>query len=573
MLSSLKEQTLLVKIKKELASFLKTILPLTVEEILSLLEQPRHSEHGHLALPLFSYAKKNKISPQEQAKNFSEQINKSLPPILKQCNALSAFINFQFQEDYLQKKLERLVSENQLAYFPQHNNKEHWLMDFASPNVAKYMNIGHLRATALGQALVNLARSFGFKVTALNHLGDWGSQFGKLLWAYKKWGKEYDFENQAFSSLVELYVRFHKVAESDENSLQEARDLFQKLEAGDPELKKLWKYFVQLSLKNYEKYWQTLNIKHDLVQGESFYADFLDDLNNRLKAKKLLEKSEEAEVVFLGEDSPPCLISKRDGASTYAARDLCSLIYRFENLQADKNIYITASDQNLHFRQIFQVAGKMNSQWKENSFHLSFGMYRFKGEGKMSSRQGQAVYLKDILDQAIQRVKKIIEERSPHLENKKEICEQVGVGALIFNDLMNDRIKDVDFEWNKVLDFEGCSGPFVQYSLVRSHSLLNKFKKPLPKNFSKPFESSEEKQLAWRLICFEEAVFQSFKHFKPHILARHLLDLAKEFNRFYASRKILGHSREEDLLLLTEITNRVLWRGLEILNVPRPLAM
>ena len=572
MFSPLKEHGLLALIKRELASFLKTSLSLKENEILSLLEQPRRPEYGHLALPLFSFSKRSNISPQEQAKKISEQINHKLPPILKQCNALSAFVNFQFQEEYLQKKLESLASQKKLAHFS-NDEKEHWLMDFASPNVAKYMNIGHLRATALGQALVHLARAFGFKVTAINHLGDWGSQFGKLLWAYQKWGKEYDFKNQAFVSLVELYVRFHKEAESDEKNQQEARDLFQKLEEGDPKLKKLWEHFVQLSLKNYDQYWSALNIKHDLIQGESFYIDFLDDLKNRLKSKKLLEESEGAEVVFLKKDTPPCLISKRDGASTYSARDLCSLIYRFEKLKADKNIYITGSDQNLHFQQVFETAEKLNPQWKTNSLHLSFGMYRFKGEGKMSTRQGQAVYLKDILKQAVQRVEKIVQERNPDLENKKEISRQVGIGAVVFNDLMNDRMKDVDFEWNKVLDFEGNSGPFVQYSLVRSRSLLNKFKQTVPEKFSNALESSEEKTLAWRLIGFEEALFQSLKHFKPHILARYLLDLAKEFNRFYTEHKILGHPREGDLILLTEITNRVFDRGLEILNVPRPQAM
>ena len=570
MLSSVREQGLLAEIKKELSVFLNKTLSLKEEEIL--LEQPRHFEYGHLALPLFSFAKKNKVSPQQQAQDFSEKINKNLPFFLASCSPLSGFINFKIQENYLQEKLEILISKQKLACFS-NDKPEHWLMDFASPNVAKYMNIGHLRATVLGQALVNLARCFGFKVTALNHLGDWGSQFGKLLWAYKKWGKEYDFEKEAFSSLVQLYVRFYTEAESDEKNLQEARDLFQKLEKGDLELKKLWKDFVRLSLENYDQYWKTLNIKHDLTKGESFYIDFLDDLKNRLNKKCLLEKSEGAEVVFLEKNSPPCLISKRDGASTYATRDLCSLIYRFEKLKADKNIYIAGSDQNLHFRQIFQVAEKINPQWKDHSLHLNFGMYRFKGEGKMSTRKGQAIYLKDILDEAIRRVEKIIQERNTDLENKKEVCKQVGIGALIFNDLMNDRTKDVDFEWDKVLDFDGRSGPFVQYSLVRSQSLLDKFKKVLPEKFSQAFESSEEKQLVWRLLCFEDAVFQSLKNFKVHILARYLLDLSKEFNRFYTSKKILEHPREKDLLLLTQITKRVLWRGLEILNVPRPKAM
>ena len=572
MFKHLKEQGLLAEIKSELSYFLNTVLPLEKKEGFFLLEQPRQSDHGHLSLPLFTYAKKNKRSAKELAEYFSDKIDKNLPPFLTQCDALAGFINFHFRENYLQKKLMKLILTQDLAHF-QTDSEEHWLVDFASPNVAKYMNIGHLRATALGQALVNLACSFGVKVTALNHLGDWGSQFGKLLWAYKKWGKEYNFENQAYPSLVELYVRFYQEAEADENKLQEARELFQRLESDDPELKKLWELFVQLSLKNYEKYWQKLNVKHDLVLGESFYTKFLQDLKNRLTMKSLLKKSEGAEVVFLEEGKPPCLISKRDGASTYASRDLCSLIYRFEDLKVDKNIYITASDQNLHFKQIFETAGKLNPVWKENSLHLSFGMYRFKGEGKMSTRKGQAVYLKDILDEAVRRVGKIIEERNTDLENKRKVCEQVGVGALVFNDLMNDRVKDVDFDWDKVLDFDGRSGPFVQYSLVRSRSLLNKSDKAPEKSFSRPFERSEEKQLAWRLICFEESVSQSFKHFKPHILARYLLDLAKEFNRFYASQKILGHLRQNDLLLLTEITNRILWRGLEILNVPRPSEM
>lgn len=567
----LQEQGSLALIKKELADFLKSSLILE-DDIISLLEQPRRPEHGHLALPVFSFAKKYNSSPPELAKKISMEINQKLPDFLESCTVLSAFVNFKFQVSYLQKKLENLISKKQLADF-QLDKKKHWLMDFASPNVAKHMNIGHLRATVLGQALVNLARAFGFKVTALNHLGDWGSQFGKLLWAYKKWGKEYDFKTKAFSSLVELYVRFHKEEESNEQSLQEARDLFQQLENGDKELKKLWQNFVDLSLKNYESYWELLNTKHDFVQGESFYVDFLEDLNNRLKKKNLLKESEGAEVVFLEKDSPPCLISKSDGASTYSARDLCSLIYRFEKLKADKNIYITGSDQNLHFRQIFEVASKLNPQWKTNSLHLSFGMYRFKGEGKMSTRQGQAVYLKDVLEQAVGRVEKIIKERNPDLKNKEEVSRQVGIGAVIFNDLINDRIKDVDFEWAKVLDFDGNSGPFVQYSLVRSRSLLNKFKGVIPKQFSKPLESSEEKILAWRLIGFEEACFQSLKHFKPHTLARYLLDLSKEFNRFYSGIKVLGQDREADLLLLTEITHRVLWRGLEILNVPRPKAM
>ena len=565
--SFLKEQGCLALIKQDLTSYLKAFLP--AEDII--LEQARNPDHGHLSLPVFALAKKQKSSPQKLAQDLSEKIKQSLPSFLKSCQPLSGFINFHFQPFYIQKHLEELGRVKELVQFKL-SQAPHWIMDFASPNVAKFMNIGHLRATALGQALVNLARAFGFKVTAVNHLGDWGSQFGKLLWAYKKWGGKYDFKTRAFESLVELYVRFYKEAEAEEDNLESARKLFHRLEQGDEELKKLWQWFVELSLKSYDIYWKLLNVKHDLVLGESFYIQFMKDLRVRLTEKNLLKKSEGAEVVFLDISSAPCLIFKRDGASTYSARDLCSLIYRFENLKADQNIYITGSDQNLHFKQIFETAEKINPEWKSKNRHLSFGMYCFKGEGKMSSRQGQAVYLKDILDQAIERVRNIIEERNPCLENKESISQQVAVGAVVFNDLTQDCIKDVDFDWNKILDFNGDTGPFVQYSLVRMNSVLRKAGAPVLKKFISPLEPDEE-SLAWRLLSFEFVCCQSLQKFKPHILARYLLDLSKEFNRFYNQHRILGHEREADRLLLTSISHKALSRGLEILNVPRPQAM
>ena len=564
---SLREPGCLALIKQELFSHLRSFLP--EEDVL--LEQARNPDHGHLSLPVFALAKKQKISPQQLAQNLSGKINQSLPPFLKSCQPLSGFINFHFQSSYIQKHLEKLGQQETLVQF-ENPQAPHWVMDFASPNVAKFMNIGHLRATALGQALVNLAKAFGFKVTAINHLGDWGSQFGKLLWAYKKWGREYDFKSQAFESLVQLYVRFYKEAEPEEQNLESARQLFQQLEQGDEELKKLWQWFVSLSLKNYEKYWKLLNVQHDLVLGESFYMKFMEDVKSRLKEKQLLQTSEGAKVVFLEVSATPCLIFKRDGASTYSARDLSSLIYRFETLKADQNIYITASDQNLHFKQIFEVARKLNPQWGSKNRHLSFGMYRFKGEGKMSSRQGQAVYLKDILEQAIERVRKIIEERNPALQDKETISQQVAVGAVVFYDLAQDCIKDIDFEWNKVLDFNGDTGPFAQYSLVRAASLLRKANLAHSKKFISVFEPDEE-SLAWKLLSFESVCFQSLQKFKPHILARYLLDLSKEFNRFYNQHRIIGHNRESDRLVLTQMTYRTLSRGLEILNIPRPQAM
>ena len=538
-------------------------------ELKGLLEQPRMEAHGHLALPVFRLPRAPGQSPQLLAKSLEEKIKGRLPLFLKSVQAISGFLNFTFKEDFLRSRLQTLLSKKTMAFFDS-ACPERWTLDFASPNVAKRINVGHLRAAAQGQAMANLARRFGCHVISVNHLGDWGSQFGKLLWAWKAWAGEYDFEKKPFESLTALYTRFYEEAESDPKKLKEATDLFQKLEAGDPDLKKLWRRFTDLSLENYDRFWKILNIKHDQVLGESFYADFLNSLKNRLREKGLLKKSEGAEAVFL-ESGPPCLITKSDGASTYSARDLCAAIYRFEEWKADRNIYITGSDQKLHFKQIFEVLGKLSPDWESRSRHLTFGMYRFKGKGKMSTRRGQAVYLKDLLEQAVERVEKIISERRPDEKNKRQIAEQVGIGALVFNDLMNDRIKDVDFDWDRVLDFEGQSGPFVQYSHVRCLSLIKKYGKPPAKQFSALEE--EELILAWKLLCFEEAVFQSFKLLKPHILARCLLDLAGAFNRFYASRRILGSEKEAELMLLVEGVRLALNEGLQILNVPRPKAM
>ena len=568
---SIKNQGSFSEIKKDLSVYLSKILDFKESEIFKLLEKPLNKSHGHLSLPVFTFSKLKKQNPKDLSQEMVLQIQKHPLPFLEKTEALSGFVNFKFTPSYIKSLLEKAMSQKELAFF-KNPQKEHWVIDFASPNVAKYMNVGHLRATVIGQAIVNLTLQMGYKVTSLNHLGDWGSQFGKLLWAYKKWGQDYDFKKQPFETLVQLYVRFHKEAEQDPQKLKEATDLFQKLEAGDSSLKKLWKTFVKLSLKNYKQYWEILNTKHDLVLGESFYRKFTKDLVCRLNHENLLKKSEGAEVVFL-EDMPPCIIVKSDGASTYAARDLCSAIYRFEKLKADRNIYITGTDQNLHFKQIFKTLEKINPSWSQNCLHLSFGMYRFKGEGKMSTRKGQSIYLKDVIEQSIERVKKIIEKRRPELKNKNKIAEQVGIGAIVFNDLMSDRIKDVDFDWNKILDFEGSSGPFIQYTHVRCLSLLKKVPKIKKKKFSENFPQGEELQLMWLLLQFEEAILQSFQHFKPHILARYLLDLSKEFNRFYASERILDSKNQEDLLLLVDTVRRTLNQGLRLLNIPTPSKM
>ena len=571
MLKSLQEQGSLFLIKTDLAKDLEQILPLNSMDILQLLERPKNPEHGHLALPLFSLAKSQKKSPKELSSSLAELVKKTMPSCLEAVIPISGFLNFQFKSKFLQAHFVKLFSKKQLASFE--HKKEHWLFDFASPNVAKHMNAGHLRASVLGQALVNLARCFDLKVTALNHLGDWGTQFGKLLWAYQHWSQEYDFKKQPLESLVSLYVRFHKEAEKDPDKNKQAASLFKKLEQGDKDLEKLWKFFVSISLQDYEKYWDILNVKHNLVLGESFYKDQVSALEDRLKKQNLLEESQGAKVVFLEQDKPPCLIVKSDGASTYAARDIASAIYRLDKLKVDKNIYVTGSDQKLHFEQVFACLDKMLPNKKASNKHISFGMYLFPGEGKMSSRGGQAVYLKDILSSAQDKVKHIMKSRKETYENLEEISKQIAVGAIVFNDLSTDYVKDLEFHWSRVLDFEGRTGPFVQYTNVRCLSLMKKYTKPLSKKYSGNFQTKEEQDLAWSLLCFEASVFLAFKLLKPHILTSYLLDICQQFNRFYASVRILESDRSEDLMELVQALSRVLRKGLEILNIPTPSQM
>ena len=558
-------------IKKEIASLLEQDLGLSQGEIYRLFERPKNEDHGHLALPLFRFCQEHKKVPHLFAEEFAKKIENKKFPQIQEARAFSGFVNLKLSIPFLRSHLEKLIQKDTLAQWSL-TNPPHWLIDFASPNVAKYMNVGHLRATVIGQALVNLARAFGYRVTSLNHLGDWGTQFGKLLWAYQNWSHDYNFDKNPLDSLVALYVRFHEEATLHPKRNEEAALLFKQLESGDESLKILWEKFIKISLKDYQKYWDALNVKHDKVLGESFYIPFFEDLKKILTKKNLLETSEGAEVVFLNEDSPPCLIQKKDGASTYAARDLCSALYRFNELKSNKNIYVTGSDQKLHFQQIFQTLEKMGITC-DKSKHVYFGMYRFKDSGKMSSRGGKAVYLQDVLVQAQEKVQGIIKDRD--IENKEQVAKQVGIGAIIFNDLMNDCVKDVDFDWARLLDFEGRTGPFVQYTHVRCLSLIDKYKGESKKAFEDLdfFPKKDEERVIWKLLSFEESVYQSFLHFKPHILACYLLELSKDFNRFYSMQKILGTNRERDLIILVESVMKILKRGLEILNIPIPSKM
>lgn len=564
------------QLREHLSRQLSPILGLEPDMIQKSLESPKQSGHGQLAFPVFSFAKALKKAPPLIAQEFKEKIDQTGLQDVKKVEAVSGFINFTFEPSYIQKLVftEWQTHRDRLGFNDRFKGRV-MTIDYSSPNVAKPMSIGHLRATVIGQAIVNLAESQGYKVQGINYLGDWGVQFGKLAWAYQQWGSEYSFDEDPIDSLFKLYVRFHEEAEKDPKLDEEGSLTFKRLEEGDPEIKKIWKYFIDLSLKSYQKQWDRLGVKHTMVRGESYYNDKLSAVVEMLKNKGLLELSEGAQVVRLEEEGmPPCLITKKDGASLYATRDIASAIDRMENLDTDLNVYVVGVDQTLHFRQVFTVLKKAGYDWADQCIHVSFGMYRF-GDQRMSTRKGNVIFLADVLDKAVEYVRKQIEEKNPNVEEKDVIAEQVGVGAIVFNDLMNDRQKNVDFNWEKVLDFNGDSGPYVQYTAVRCKSLMAKTSLTPDPQTSVILDSPEETEIYRHLLLYSETLKKAFDHFKPHILAGYLLDLCKLFNQYYAKQRIIdgGEDQTRARLMLVHCMYITLEAGLKILGVKIPKAM
>lgn len=552
---------------------------LTVDKLEGTLEVPKKIEHGHLSFPIFSLAKILRKAPPLIAQTAATELSKLDHPFAKQAIfsivPAGGFLNLTFTDLYMQTDLLKSVLEaGDKVGFSELGKGKNLVIDYGSPNVAKPMHIGHLRATVVGQAIRNLAATQGFNVIGLNHLGDWGVQFGKLAWAYEKWGSEYDFKTKPFESLYAIYVRFHEEAEKNPEMENAGSLVFKRLEDGDEKLTALWKQFVDISLEDYNRIWSMMGVKHDLTRGESFYNDRLKDVENKLQAKGLLVESEGAMVVPLGDDMPPCLIRKSDGASLYATRDLASAIYRHDELKSDMNLYVVGVDQTLHFKQVFRVLSLMGYEWAKDCHHISFGMYRFK-EGKMSTRKGRTVFLEDVVTQAIELVDKLMLEKNPALENRNAIAQQVALGAIIFNDLAVDRVRDVEFDWEKALSFEGDSGPYVQYMHVRCLSLIRKYGKRVPLTFTKDLNALEERELIRLLSSYDDVLRAAFETFRPNIVAQYLLELCGTFSRFYNKHRILGEASEVEgsRMLLVDLTRRVMAAAMQTLNMQAPTVM
>lgn len=549
-------------------------VPLEAGEIEQSISTPPKPEMGDLAFPCFPLAKTMKKAPNAIAAELAEKVPAG--GLVAEVKAFGPYLNFFIDRCALTESVLRAVAEAGEGYGRSATGDgQTVVIDFSSPNIAKHLSVGHLRSTVIGKALYQIYSSLGYKVVGINHLGDWGTQFGQLFVAFKRWGSEERLKAEPIKELNEIYVRFHKEAEQDESLNDEARAWFKKLEEGDEEAKKLWTHFKEVSLAEFQKAYELLGVEFDSFSGEAFFNDKMDATIERIEARGIAKMSEGALVVDVGEKIPPCLLRRKDGATLYATRDICAAEYRRGTYAADKILYVVGSPQKLHFQQVFKVLELMGHEWAENCTHVDFGQILF-GEGKMSSRKGNVILLMDVLGEAISRAKATIEEKNPNLEDKAGVAEAVGIGAVVFADLSNRRIKDVSFSWDEILNFEGETGPYVQYTHVRTCSVLEKHGRPVdPKSSLDALTEPEEFELAKTMASFSDTVQRAANENEPSVIARYLLDLCSQFNNYYHKHRVLGNAEDvtHARVRLVDCVRQVLANGMRLLGLRAPTKM
>ena len=504
---------------------------MSAEEINGLLEIPPKADMGDFAFPCFKLAKVFRKAPPMIAADLKEKIG--CPEFLSHVEVMGGYLNFFVDKSMFAKQIvENYLASNNYGG-PEEKNGKTICIDYSSPNVAKNFHVGHLRTTIIGNSLNKIFSKLGYKVERINHLGDWGTQFGKLIVAYKNWGSKEAVEEQGIDELMRIYVKFHDEAEKDDSLNDEARAWFTKMEQGDEEALSIWKWFREISLKEFMRVYELLGMEFDSYAGESFYNDKMQPVIEEIKEKGLIKVSDGAQIVELEEyNMPPCLITKKDGSTLYATRDITAALYRKNTYDFEKCIYVTGLEQKLHFAQWFKVINLMGYEWSENLMHVPYGLVSLKG-GKLSTRKGHVIYAEDILHEAIQKTRNIIEEKNPNIPDKDEVAKMVGIGAVIFNDLYNQRIKDVIFDWDKLLNFDGETGPYVQYTYARAASVIRKIG-DVPATYDYSVLSDDASMALLKEISrYPQVVADAADKLEPFVVSRYAVALAQAFNKFY----------------------------------------
>lgn len=548
---------------------------LTLEEITALIEVPPNKDMGDFAFPCFKLAKVFRKAPNMIAAELSEKIEAK--GVISNVTPLGGYINFFVNKSQLAETVIKDVLTKKEKYGHSDLGKDKTIViDFSSPNIAKPFHIGHIRTTVIGNALYKIYDSQGYNTVRINHLGDYGTQFGKLIVAFKLWGNKEAVEANPIPELLKLYIQFHDEAERHPEMEDEARDWFTKLENGDKEAKELWQWFRDESLKEFARVYDLLDIEFDSYNGESFYSDKMDRVIDIIKDKGLLQESQGTNIVDLEEyNMPPALITKNDGSTLYMTRDLAAALYRKENYDFEKCIYVVGSQQSLHFQQLFKVLELVGFEWAKDMVHVPFGMVALE-EGTMSTRKGRVVFLEDVLKQAIEKTKETMLTKNPNALNVDEIAKQVGVGAVVFQELSNSRIKDYTFSWSRTLSFEGETGPYVQYTHARCCAVLRKAEEEVTTDINYELLNDVDSAEVLKVIAsFNKTILNAMRKNEPHIITRFVLDLAQAFNKFYHDNSILVEDAElrKARLALVCATRQALENGLKLLGMQAPERM
>ncbi len=555
--------------KKHIAEKIK-VEGVSEQEIYDMLALPPNTEMGDYALPCFKFAKLLRKSPVMIA----EELKNSLQTdeIVCEISAINGYLNFKIDKNgFVKETLDKILAQGDSYGASDEGQNRAVCIDYSSINIAKPFHIGHLSTTVLGGALYRIYNFLGYKAIGINHLGDYGTQFGKLISAFKRWGDKETVEKGGIRALNELYVRFHQEAEIHPEYDDEARAYFKRIEQGDAECLELFTWFKELTLKDVQKIYDMLDIHFDSYAGESFFSDKMAPIVEELKQKGLLQESRGAQVVDLeAYGMSPCMILKSDGSSLYATRDMAAAAYRKTEYDFYKCLYVVAYQQNLHFKQFFKVLELMGKDWAKDLVHVAYGMVSLE-EGTMSTRKGNVVFLEDVIHKCIEKAYAIIDEKNPNLENKEDVAKKVGVGAVIFGALYNNKIKDIVFSYDKVLNFEGETSVYVQYTCARAKSVLQKG--GVPASYELPTLTAEEIELVKALSTFAETVQAAAEKYEPSLIARFAVDVSQKFNKFYFDCKILGAEDETTKnfrLTLTQATLQTLKNAFALLGIGIP---